>query len=164
MANFTINSLSKVPAKDTDNFIKSDENGVLSAVSYSSLKNDMLPAINTNTGITLTAAQPGLNVTRCWTKQYGKIVRLHGDIIIDWNTFSKDTLNKLGTYELATISDPNKVIPNDEFHTIAGLGWKPVHLYIDNLQGNSGIYAWNFLQDVNTSLTRIQYEFIIITD
>ena len=163
MANFTINSLSKVPAKDTDNFIKSDENGVLSAVSYASLKNGMFP-LTTNTGITLIPAQPGLNVTRCWTKKYGKIVRLHGDIIVDWNAFSKDTLSKLGNYKLATISDPNGVIPNDEFHTIAGLGWKPVHLYIDNLRGDLGMYAWNFLQDVDTSLTRIQYEFIIITD
>lgn len=164
MANFTINSLSKVPAKDTDNFIKSDENGVLSAVSFGSLKNDMFPVINTASGITVTVAQQGLNVTKFWMKKCGKIVRLSGDITIDWNTFSKDTLNKLGTYKLLTISDPSGVIPNDEFHTIAGLGWKPVHLYIDNLRGNPGMYAWNFLQDVDTSLTRIQFEFIIITD
>lgn len=77
MANFTINSLSQGNLADTDNFIKSDNNGLLTKTSYGDLKKDIL------NNIVLPTTKQGENqigigyfnidTTNSFTLTYGKV-------------------------------------------------------------------------------------------
>lgn len=77
MANFTINSLSQGNLADTDNFIKSNSNGLLAKTSYGDLKKDIL------NNIVLPTTKQGENqigigyfnidTTNSFTLTYGKV-------------------------------------------------------------------------------------------
>ena len=77
MANFTINSLSQGNLADTDNFIKSNSNGLLTKTSYEDLKKDIL------NNIVLPTTKQGENkigigyfnidTTNSFTRTYGKV-------------------------------------------------------------------------------------------
>lgn len=77
MANFTINSLSQGNLADTDNFIKSNNNGLLTKTSYGDLKKDIL-----NNIVLPTTEQSenkigigyfNIDSTNSFTRTYGKV-------------------------------------------------------------------------------------------
>lgn len=77
MANFTINSLSQGNLADTDNFIKSNSNGLLTKASYGDLKKDILNNIalpTTKRGDnTIGIGYFNIDTTNSFSLTYGKV-------------------------------------------------------------------------------------------
>lgn len=77
MANFTINSLSQGNLADTDNFVKSNSNGLLTKTSYGDLKKDILNNIvlpTTKRGDnTIGIGYFNIDTTNSFSLTYGKV-------------------------------------------------------------------------------------------
>lgn len=78
MANFTINSLGTSSIKDTDNFIKSDANGVLSKINFADLKTEVQKDVRINfindNSVKLTTEYG--KITNLFTSRFGPFISI----------------------------------------------------------------------------------------
>lgn len=116
MANFTINSLSQTTIKDTDTFIKSDENGVLSKTTFGDVRNQF--AARTKDGfISVTSKHENID------NNYNVESHLRGNIL-QVSMFFKTTsqISTSDTLFRLTSNTPLSIVSNTQIAVISNGG------------------------------------------